>query len=424
MTTACPAIAYGDSFVAGALNNVDCQARAIASLGYQALAAPGSDISLLITGLLTLAVAIIGYRLMMGETPSVRDGVLTLAKFGLVLALAGSWATYRTLAYDVVLQTPAELVATVGGAAGLPGASGDLTARLQLVDQGLAQLGEAGIGKRETGGQVMRVRNVNGRSETFVESARGSVSILEPIALGLARLLFLVSAIGGMVVVRLVAAILLALGPLFVAFLLFDTTRGWFAGWLRGLAATVIGAFGVAILLGIELALLEPWLVGLLTLRAADQTIAGAPVELLAATLIFALTILGMLAAATRVAGGFRFPEAWRAMPARWGGQFEERVRDGRSPPAAAEQAAERPRVAAVADAIAATQRREAAATMAPFAAVAATSGGGGGGPSRVPAIQSRSVELPGSPPPPLGQSLGRRTRNRVSASRGRRDMQ
>lgn len=65
----CPGIAYGDGFVGAALNSVDCQA----------LAAPGSDIALVVTGLLTLFVAVFGVRLMLGETPGVRDGVMAVA---------------------------------------------------------------------------------------------------------------------------------------------------------------------------------------------------------------------------------------------------------------------------------------------------------------------------------------------------------
>ena len=68
---------------------------------------------------------------------------------------------------------------------------------------------------------------------------------------------------------RLVAGLLLALGPFFIAFLLFDGTRGLFEGWLRVLGGAALGALGTAIVLGVELALLEPWLADLLACRLA-----------------------------------------------------------------------------------------------------------------------------------------------------------
>lgn len=414
--SACPAIAYGDAFAYAALNAADCHARAIASLGYQALAAPGSSIALLLTGLLTLFVAFYGYRMMLGETPGVREGVLALAKIALVLALATSWATYRTLAYDLVFGAPTELVADVGGAAGLPGSAGDMALRLQAVDRGLVRLGEMGVGNRESDQKVMRVRNIGGRSQTLVENASEPVNIVEPIALSLARVAFLVSAVGGLIVVRLIAGILLALGPLFVMFLLFDTTRGWFAGWLRGLAGTMIGTFGIALLIGIELALTESWIAGLLSRRAAEQEISGAPVELLATMLIFGLAIVATLAASARVAGGFRFPEAWRSAPERVANAFERQTLAHTDARARGEPAADRPRAAAVADAVVATQRREAAI------AVAIAGGAGSLQPPRVPGAETLARDLPQMTAPPLGQSPGRRTRTRASASSSRRD--
>src|SRR3546814_18701085 len=56
-------------------------------------------------------------------------------------------------------------------------------------------------------------------------------------ALGFARVIFLVSTIASFAIVRIAAALLLALAPLFVAFLLFDGTRGLFEGWAQALIA-------------------------------------------------------------------------------------------------------------------------------------------------------------------------------------------
>jgi type IV secretion system protein VirB6 len=275
-----------------------------------------------------------------------------------------------------------------------------------------------GFGKRESDRQVMRVRNISGRNEMVVENQQDPVGESEPVALAMSRAIFQIGAVGGLVVLRLSAATLLALGPLFVVFLLFDATRGWFAGWLRGLAATMIGMVGVGIVLGVELALLEPWVAGLLARRAGEETIAGAPVELMAATAIFGLASLGAIAMAIRVAGGFRFPEAWRTIPERVSGEFERivRGRDG-APGTAGEAAAERSRAAVVADAVLATQRREMAigAAMAGAGQIAVA-------PDRMISTPSAARDLPVHTTPPLGQSHGRRTRNRVSASAGRRD--
>ncbi len=415
----CPGIVEGDAFVVSVLGAAECHARGLATLGYQALATPGSSASLLLTGMLTLFVAIWGYRMLLGETPGMRDGVVALAKIGIVLALATSWATYRPLAHDLVLGAPGELVAEVGGAAGLPGTLGDRAARLGYVDRALARLGEQGIGKREGDQQVMRQRNINGRNELVVENAQDPVGVIEPIALAASRVLFLISTLGGIVMLRFAAAILLALGPIFIAFLLFDATRGWFAGWLRGLMGTMIASFGVAILLGIELALLEPWVASLVARRAAEQTIAGAPVELLAVTAMFALATLGTAVLALKVATGLRLPETWRAAPERINREVE-RLFQGRGVAGqpAPEAAAERSRAAAVADAVIATQRRESASPT-PITPVAVQAMGA---PGRATPAARLAQDRQAAAPPPLGQRAARRSRNRVTASAGRRD--
>ena len=103
---ACPTLAPPTDFLGTILEYVDCQARTIGAGGYQALASPGSTFSLILTGLLTLFVALFGYRMLFGQTPAMRDGVLALVKIGLVLALATGWPPYRSLFYDVAPDGP------------------------------------------------------------------------------------------------------------------------------------------------------------------------------------------------------------------------------------------------------------------------------------------------------------------------------
>ena len=407
---ACQTLSYESGFLSGVLNFVDCQAQNIGAEGYQALAAPGSTLSLLLTGFLTIFVAIYGYRMLFGHTPSAREGVMALAKIGIVLALATSWPAYRTLAYDVALRGPAEIASGVGGPAGLPGGNGGLVARLQGVDMAFMALNKAGVGGLDQRPQVTRTQVVGGQTRTIVESERQPDNF-EPYALGWARVLYLTTAVAGFAAVRLAAGLLLALGPFFIAFLLFDATRGLFEGWVRALAAAALGAVGVTVLLGVELALLEPWMTNLLARRAIPLSIVGAPTELMVACLAFALALAAMLAAITRTAMGFKLPATWRSATA----QVVQSLR-GEQPvqrPAIAGPqvpAEQRSRAAAVAEAVAATQRREAAQVSMTAAAPRAT----GAGAARDAAPPQTAT--------PFGQSYTRRTRARSSGSAGKRD--
>lgn len=417
----CPAFAPDGGFVATVLNYADCQAQAIGGGGYQALATPGSTLSLVLTGLLTLFVALFGYRLLFGHTPGVRDGVMALVKIGIVLALATSWTAYRTLVYDLALRGPAELAGDIGRPAGLPGAGGGLTWRLDNMDRLILALTALGEGQSlPSATRPAPPPYLTPGPATGVTAPTAPAGENAPIpgfaswSFGGARIFYLTGAAGALAALRMIAGVLLALGPFFFAFLLFDGTRGLFEGWLRVLAGTALGALGIAVALGVELAFLEPRLAYLISLRTAGYAVPGAAVELLVVTLIFALAMLAMLVAAARVAYGFRFPSAWRLAPAeRVSGPRSEETRFAFSRelvPAGID----RSRASAVADAVAASQRREAG----PVLAAAAAPGIGGERSAPRPAA---GRDEPAPPPLPLGQSV-RRTRNRASASAGRRD--
>jgi type IV secretion system protein VirB6 len=231
--------------------------------------------------------------------------------------------------------------------------------------------------------------------------------------LGSARTLFLLSTIAAFASVRLLAGLLLALGPLFAIFLLFDGTRGLFEGWIRGLAGAALGALATSIVLGVELALLEPWLAAVMDLRHQEIATPAVPVELLALTLIFAVTLVATLVGIARVAHGFRFPPAWVRGREQIAGNLGERVPLlARVPTTSALTNDQRSRAIAIADAVAATQRRE---SLSPSPTPASF----GGRPGIAPTTM-RDITVAGAAP--LGQSFRRRTRARVSAGATRRD--
>src|SRR3546814_4617513 len=129
-------------------------------------------------------------------------------------------------------------------------------------------------------------------------------------ALGFARVVFLVATIASFAAVRIVAGLLLALAPLFAAFLLFDGTRGLFAGWLKALIGSALGSLAIAITLGVTLAFLEPWLATLLARRGAGLDIMGGPAQLFAAATIFAIALAAVMVIVGRAAYGLQIGRA------------------------------------------------------------------------------------------------------------------
>jgi len=420
MQVACPAI-NDDAFLSSVLGHIDCQAQTLGASGYQAMAAGGSASSLILGGILTIFIAIFGYRLILGDTPDIRSAILTVVKLGVVLVLATSWPAFRTLAYDVALQGPAELAGAIGGASGLPGAGSGLVARLQGVDDEIAELNVIGTGRPPNTELVAGPSTQPMTPEQQAQERRrlqdlASHARWDPARdlslLGSARTLFLAGTIAAFASVRLIAGLLLALGPLFAIFLLFSGTRGLFEGWVRGLAGAALGALATSIVLGVELALLEPWLAAVMDLRHQEIATPAVPVELLALSLIFAVTLIATLVAVARVAHGFRLPDSWA--------QARDRIVGGLAPATpllAIDRAAEanvsdqRSRAIAIADAVAATQRRENRGAQPAPASL---------GRAAISPTNTREIAVAAAVP--LGQSFRRRTRGRVSAGATRRD--
>ncbi|HEX8063802.1 MAG TPA: type IV secretion system protein [Allosphingosinicella sp.] len=412
----CSPLAPGSGFIQSVLAFLDCQAQILGARGWQALAAPGSTLGLLLMGFLTLFVALFGYRLLLGQGPDVRSGVIAFVKIGIVFALATSWGAYSVLVYDVVNRAPAQLASEIGTPSALPGTGGDLVARLDGADRAfvaLAVLGE-GLPPVPQGNQSAVITGVPPQPYPGFNTY----------AIAGSRMLFLIAAIAGLGAVRLIAGLLLAVGPFFIAFLLFDNTRSLFEGWVRVLAGAALAALGISIALAVELALIEPWLTDLLARRTADEWLPGMPVELLVVTLSFALIVLALLYASAKTAFAFRLAPVWQAVTervARSAAAEERRFAAAAAARRDAPPAEARSRAATVVDAVAATQRRESANIA---VAVARGQSGGGQAPAAAQAAAaSAGRAAPASlAPSPLGQSFRRRTRGRVSASAGRRD--
>ncbi|MFL0357750.1 hypothetical protein ACI5KX_14905, partial [Erythrobacter sp. GH1-10] len=145
-----------------------------------------------------------------------------------------------------------------------------------------------------------------GEGSTFAGTA-----MQDDAALGSGRLLFLAGVIGPLALLRVAAGTLLALAPVVAALWFFAQSRGIFAGWLKGLMFTFAGSIGVTVLLGVELAIIEPWLTDALQVRSLGYATPSAPTELFAIMLAFAIVQLAMLWLLAKVV----FHRGWQSLP-------------------------------------------------------------------------------------------------------------
>jgi len=403
--------AESHGFVSSMTRFIDHQAEALGSGAWQALALPGSSLSLMLTGFLTLFIALIGYNLLLGHTLTVRTGTIAMVKIGIVLALATSWPAYRTLVYDVVVRGPGELVAEIGRPARIPGADGSLVQRLDHADRALAELAILGPGNPP---MLSAVPAGQSASQIVVPPPFGGFNAF---ALGGARIIFLIAAIGAFAVVGIVAGLMLALGPFFIAFLLFENTRSLFEGWIRVLAGAALGSVGSAIALGLQLGLLEPWLAMVLARRHANDALPSVPTELLVVVSVFAIALIAVLIASARLARAFRLAPivGWGGAPAERPAQRTLELATTGAPSSEAARN-ERTRATNVVDVLVAAQRREARL--------------GGGTPATydpqrvhiAPGDRPHRDSTASAQAASVGRSFRRRARGRTTASAERRD--
>lgn len=283
---ACNAVSSGSKFLTATLAHLDCQAEHIGSYGYGALADPGSTVSVALTGLLAVFVAIWGYRLMLGYSARARDVVGAVLQVGIVITLATSWPAWRVVAYDVIMKGPTEIAQAIAMSAGISSSESGLYARLQNADDGLLALTTIGTGRLP--GSDLR------------DDFRG-IALQDEAGFGWGRLLFLFGTIAPYAIVRLAGGVFLSLAPVFAGFLLFSGSSNLFHGWIRALAFAAFGSLTISLIQGVNLAILEPWIADAMMRRTAGEFAPSAATEMAALSLVFVAITIGTLFLVARV---------------------------------------------------------------------------------------------------------------------------
>lgn len=243
-----------DGLVTGLLGSVDCNVRTLSETAYSALAQPGSPTAMVLTTLLTLYIAFIGFGLLTGRTPlRVSHLTLSVLKIGIVLALATNWPTYQQLVFRTLFEGPQEIGAgmlrTMQPSGSDVGA--DIFGALQLAYDEL-QASATFFNQR-----------VTAMASPLTGGSAGAA-----LALNLSALLLLLTSLGVVLAAKIALGLLLGLGPLFVALLLFDATRGVFEGWLRASLAFALLPLAAILGLVVQLTMIEPQLALLAEQRA------------------------------------------------------------------------------------------------------------------------------------------------------------
>lgn len=394
MMNACAQLSTETAMVQGLIGSVDCRVHDLAHTGYATLAGPGSPVALLLTGLMTLYVVFVGYRLMLGRGGiRVGDATVMVLKFGLVVALATNWPLFQTLVYDTLTKGPAEVAGLLLG--GLQGQPAHPFAGLQDAFDALQKSASLMASRASPGAAAMQGGPGFG---AFAANTGGMTLVL--------------STLGVLLASKVVLAMLLALAPLVAGLMLFEATRGLVEGWLKAMIALALTPLVATLTLSLELAMLAPSLKALAQARAAQQFAAfdlGPAVTVLVLTLVFALVMVLAVIALGVIAAGLRLPRGLASAP------WSDVATAPGAPRYAASQVEPMTRAATIAAAAVALNRRDTApAASDPI------------GPRMLTVVADRGPTFAhpayAAPGAPLGHSYRRAPGPRRAASGARRD--
>lgn len=294
MIEAC-ASAVDDGVIRGVLATVDCQTKAYAQGGYQALTSDSSVFQAGLTAVLTIYVALIGYRMLFARGGTRLSDMPGIAFWiGGILAMVTSWATFQAVVFDMADRAPLEIAAIASAPwqeSGRSTLAADPIAGLETTYRELT-LTAAAFGK--TAGP-------DAKTYSSPEAAAAE-------ALSLASGALFLSSVGVISAATLAIGILTAVGPIFIVMALLPATRGIFVGWVRAMIAAALTPMVGWLLLVLMLAVIEPWLGALSEQRAALRLQSQTAISTAALIFVFAAGQAALILGACVMALGFKLP--------------------------------------------------------------------------------------------------------------------
>jgi type IV secretion system protein VirB6 len=219
VSAACDALVQNASAgVAASLRAVDCVSAETTASAFARLFGTQGVLLPALTLLLTLYVASFAILLMTGRSSlSVRSLTPRMIMLGVVLTFTTSWVAYQSVVWNLTIGAPDQIAGVLMGTSG--SATQMFADRIDILFNVITETASATRGPG---------------------ASAGSGSFTPSNLMWLASLLLMLGTVGVLVTARIALAVLLALGPVFIAFALFGSTRGLFVGWLRGVILMAI----------------------------------------------------------------------------------------------------------------------------------------------------------------------------------------
>lgn len=316
MVRPCPDYDPSNALVQPLIGHVDCRVETIIQSAHSGLFGQFGQFGFLLTGCLTLLVALYGFRLLHGGTQlSLKAIVPKLILIGGLVAIVTDWRLFQLLFFGPFYGSGEGLAFALLDAFGL-GAGDNVYGQLDVwigiasrLTSDAAPALEAGTGLQPlplpTDAQQP---STTGKPPVVVGSSLFIGDALPKILLWGATIIAAFCSAGLMVTSKITVGVLLAIGPLLFVGVLFESTKGIFVGWLQFMLRIgllqLLAVLLTAAMMQAQLPLLQQ--LEFLTLSAPQSK--QVLIAMLLISMIFAALIVMGGMATKMIASGIRWP--------------------------------------------------------------------------------------------------------------------
>jgi type IV secretion system protein VirB6 len=178
------------------------------------------------------------FWLFQGMTVAFREIVVEIAKVAVIAGLAFNLTWYIQTIVPFVTGFPP----WIGGL--LSGQEGD---QINQIDSLIGTYADSLV-------KLIKAMSFNIFTTGFSKVYLGIQAVIIYLIAGIP---FILVAVGSMLTLKVMTTVFLVLGPLFIAFALFDKTRQWFWGWVAILAGFMLTQILFSVVMGLELAFIN-----------------------------------------------------------------------------------------------------------------------------------------------------------------------
>lgn len=240
-----------------------------------------------VTTLITIYVVLWGWSMIRGVIQEpVLDGLGRIVRLALITGIALNIGHYNTYLSNFLWESPEALASMVLGP------SSTSTSSVQFLDGLLSKLYDYGMAFY----QAAQANSTLGIPDLGKVAAANIIWLIGVAVTGYAAFLFILA--------KMALAVLLAVGPIFIIFMMFEPTKKMFDAWMGQVLNFVFSVMLAAAVLGLILKIVEAFLVSPDAIaNMADTEIAGA-IPVLAYGVIAILVLIQVSSIASALGGG------------------------------------------------------------------------------------------------------------------------